>query len=116
MPTKDSQVVRLRNEALDLVDGLAGDSILVLAGLGPLDRSGVVTLACQLLTLVAEGLAKSDEPDLRMVTNVVPVEVLDLLYNRWLAKQDEYADLRPADVRLEGAIRTIRELCGSHDR
>ncbi len=81
--------VRLTPEAASVANGLAGDSILVLAGLGPLNRSQVVTLACHLLSLVANDLAETGEDgDPRMVTDVVPVGVLDLLYNRWLAHQD----------------------------
>ena len=61
--------VRLTPEAASVANGLAGDSILVLAGLGPLNRSQVVTLACHLLSLVANDLAETGEDgDPRMVS------------------------------------------------
>lgn len=113
MPTKDSRVVRLRNEALDQVDALAGDSILVLARLGPLDRSGVVTLGCQLLTLVARDVAQreSSEPDPRWVTDFVPAEVLSLLYDRWLGQRGETTThLRRQGALLREAMALVREL------
>ena len=116
--------VRVTLESRDALDALTGDSILVVAGLGPLTRSEVVTLGCHLVTLLAQDLVAHDdtiianrphpeariEGDPRMMTDVVPSSILDLVYNRWMGRAQS-ADMRPARVRLEDAIRTIRELC-----
>lgn len=110
--------VRVTPESRDALDVLTGDSILVVAGLGPLTRSEVVTLGCHLVTLLAQDLVANDDTiiagDPRMMTDVVPSKILDLVYNRWIGRaRSRSADMRPARVRLEDAIRTIRELC--HD-
>ena len=109
-----TQVVRMTPEAVrvadHLVDALAGDdSVLALvAGVGPLNRSQVVILACQLLTLIAQGLAKSDEPDPRLVTNVVPNHVL-VLADRWYARTRQY-DTEASRVRWAHALAEIRQI------
>ncbi len=97
--------VRLTPEAADAADALAGDSILNLAGIGQFDRSEVVLLGCQVLSLLANDLVDADdriianrphaaagiEGDPRRMTDVVQSEVLDLVYNRWLQCRDARA-------------------------
>ena len=53
--------VRVTPESRDALDVLTGDSILVVAGLGPLTRSEVVTLGCHLVTLLAQDLVANDD-------------------------------------------------------
>ena len=91
-----TQVVRMTPEAVRVSDALAGDTILALAGLGPLDRSGVVILSCHLLALIAHDLVPRDTgPDVRLVTDAPPVEVLEV-YFRLLAHRRRLMPTRVA--------------------
>lgn len=103
--------VRLTPVAAFKADVLSGDSILALAGLGERDRSGVVELACGLLTRIAQDLVPSDVTDPRLVTNVMtPEPEVMKVYALWRAAVREHED-RPARLAaLETALTTIHDI------
>ena len=103
--------VRLTPVAAFKAELLSGDSILTLAGLGERDRSGVVELACGLLTRIARDLVPSDVEDPRLETTLITPEpeVMEV-YARWRVAVREYEN-RPARLAaLETALNTIHDI------
>ncbi|MYH51071.1 MAG: hypothetical protein F4020_03770 [Gammaproteobacteria bacterium] len=102
--------VRLTPVAAFKAELLSGDSILTLAGLGERDRSGVVELACGLLTLIAQRLVPSDVEDPRLEKTVKPEPEVMEVYARWRGAVREYEN-RPARLAaLETALNTIHDI------